>query len=212
MPSVLWGGLAGFLAFAAATLLHLIRAQRRKQSTFDDSPVFVGREALEADTAELVTIAVSARESAERARIAAETAVAEHAAAEAEREAAWQAHTDAVQRLTATTTATGSFPVITPGGADQAEVTRAARSAYRRGEITVDELQAVWHRVGGLDPEWARRAHQLAVVRAAGAAAWRRYELASLAERSARQAADIALVAARALAEEAAQAAAEAGQ
>ncbi|MBB5869722.1 hypothetical protein F4553_003101 [Allocatelliglobosispora scoriae] len=208
---ILWGFLAIFTALGILALIRMIRVQRRRQSSFDDRPVIRDEDDVVIDPDGLEAIAANAVVAAQRAAIVAAEALAEHAEAEALRDAVWQEHGIAARALETATTATGSFPVISSvSGTDQKEISRAARAAYRRGEISVDELQAVWQRVGGWDPVWAQRAHELAKLRADGAETWRRYELAALAERAARMRADVAVIAARALADEAAEAAREA--
>lgn len=208
----LWGGLALFVVFAATALAWLIRAQRRRERVFHDGPVLRELGEPAGTPAELARIAAAALAAADRAASAAQEADLAQAAAEADRDEAWAAHGVAVRRLADTTAATGTFPVVSGavGTQEQREVSRAARAAYRRGEISVDELQAVWQRIGGYDPVWAGRARELARLRADAAAAWRRYELAARVERGAWQRAEVARVAARALAEEAATAAEEA--
>ena len=86
------------------------------------------------------------------------------------------------------------------------EVGRAALAAYRRGELSQDQMLRVWRWSSGWDPEQERREHQLAELRAAQREAYLRYRAASAAERVAASQADIAEVAARALADEVAAA------
>jgi hypothetical protein len=95
------------------------------------------------------------------------------------------------------------------GGADPdglRDVQRAALAAYRRGDLDTEQLRAVYAKVSGGDG--AREQHERDVHRrlAAEREAHRRFAAAATAERRAYEAADIAVVAAHALAEEAATA------
>jgi hypothetical protein len=86
------------------------------------------------------------------------------------------------------------------------DVQRAALAAYRRGDLNTEQLRAVYAKVSGGDG--AREQHEREVQRrlAAEREAHRRYAAAAATERRAYEAADIAVVAAQALAEEAATA------
>ena len=91
------------------------------------------------------------------------------------------------------------------------EVSRAALDAYRRGDISVDEMQHVWRKATGQDEETERRQKEAKARRASEKQALLAYQNAATAERRAQEEAEVAAVAAHALAEEAAEAAAEAG-
>ena len=93
---------------------------------------------------------------------------------------------------------------------EQTAVSRAARDAYRRGELTEEQLRAVWEKVDGWGQAVQAKTSEISRLRVEVADAWRRYQLASTAVRMARQRAEIAQVAARALKEEAADAARDA--
>jgi hypothetical protein len=99
-----------------------------------------------------------------------------------------------------------------PAGVDaeRQEVARAALAAYRRGDISVEQLRAVYRQFSGWDGGQERREHELVRRRAAEREAHRRYHAAAVAERAAYADADVAVVAAQALAEEAAESAEEA--
>ncbi|GAB3158570.1 hypothetical protein GCM10027290_62010 [Micromonospora sonneratiae] len=96
-------------------------------------------------------------------------------------------------------------------GAEQERVvTRAALSAYRRGDISVREMREVWQRIGQLDPLQQEREKTADRCRVLRAAARRVHDQATAAVRRADQAAQVAEVAAQALVDEAAIAAVEA--
>jgi hypothetical protein len=97
-----------------------------------------------------------------------------------------------------------------PDGDRQREVTRAALSAYRRGELSVDELRDVWRRAGDWDPEREERDRRAARLRAEELAARRAYERAALVARQATEALWAAETTSRAMSGEAIAAAAEA--
>ncbi|HET6213979.1 MAG TPA: hypothetical protein VFE14_14035, partial [Micromonosporaceae bacterium] len=90
------------------------------------------------------------------------------------------------------------------------EVSRAALAAYRRGDLSVDQLREVFRRTGGWDPVLEQREREVASLRAEAHRAHRAYDAAVAAERAAASATGIADVAAHALAEEATDAAADA--
>ena len=89
-------------------------------------------------------------------------------------------------------------------------MSRAALSAYRRGDISVRELREVWRRTADWDPAQEERERISRPVRIEQAAARRVYDRAAAEARRAERAARVAEVAAQALVDEAAQAAAEA--
>jgi hypothetical protein len=153
-----------------------------------------------------------------RARQAAAQLVAARervAAAEHARAAAWRAleeveaaHDEAARRLRE------RDPPTTAGSAGRAgrpEVTRAALAAYRRGDLTGEQLWRVWRWGSGWDPERDRCERELYRLRAARREAHLRYRAAAGEERAAQAEAEVAEVQARALAEEAVTAAAQAG-
>jgi hypothetical protein len=94
--------------------------------------------------------------------------------------------------------------------AERREVARAALAAYRRGDLTVEQLRAVYRRCAGWDGGQERHEHEVVRRRAAEREAHRRYYAAALAERVAYAEADVAVVAAQALADEAVESAEEA--
>lgn len=89
------------------------------------------------------------------------------------------------------------------------QVAGAALAAYRRGDLSSEQLWRVWRWGNGWDPEQERREHELVALRAAWREARLRYQAAAEAERAAVRAAEVAWAQARALAEEAALAEAE---
>jgi hypothetical protein len=120
------------------------------------------------------------------------------AEAEAAREAAWHAQEaagvawkEAEYGRPAPEPATVDLELVAAGdveGADgdrQREVSRAALSAYRRGELSVDELREVFRRAGDWDPEQEGREQRTDRLRAEDLAARRDYERAALVARRA---------------------------
>jgi hypothetical protein len=91
------------------------------------------------------------------------------------------------------------------------EVTHAALAAYRRGDLTKEQLWRVWQWGSGWDPEVDRCERELYRLRADRRAAHQRYQAAASHERDVLAVADVAEVQARALAEEVATASEEAG-
>jgi hypothetical protein len=93
---------------------------------------------------------------------------------------------------------------------EKGEVARAALAAFKRGDLTVDELGAVFRQASGWDPMQELQAREVELRRTAETRARRLYQAAAAAERAAMRAADVATVAAHALAEEAIEMAEEA--
>lgn len=169
-----------------------------------------GRRVSKNERHELEELAGSALDRAQQAAF--DTAEAEQALAQAEseREQAWQAHTDANRALEKANSELGTVPIDPMPSWEQTAVSRAARDAYRRGELTEAQLRAVWEKVDGWGQAVQAKTSQISRLRVEVADAWRRYQLASTAVRMARQRAEIAQVAARALKDEAADAARDA--
>jgi len=190
-------------------------------------------ERLRAEAEELRAIAAAADMAARRAVAAAAEARARYQHIQQAREAAWQAiesaqHAyeaaqqafEAERRAAASaTTAEASVAADAPaadgpsafaGDDVEREVSRAAYGAYRRGDISIDQLQEVVRRASGWDAEQEQHEHRVTQLRARERAARRRYYGFAASERTARKAADVASVAAQALVDEAAEAAAEA--
>jgi hypothetical protein len=162
------------------------------------------------DAGRAAAVAVEARVAVAAAERARDEAWAAQEAAERAYEAAWRAAVDGRPG------AEGA-PTAHPGGATaeeeadrEREVSRAALSAYRRGDISVQELREVWRRTADWDPAQEERERIADRCRIDQAAARRVHDRAAAAARRADQAARVAEVAAQALVDEAAQAAAEA--
>ncbi|WP_173056342.1 hypothetical protein [Phytohabitans houttuyneae] len=151
--------------------------------------------------------------------------------AEADREEAWRAQEEAgfayqgawreaqaarTERAGQDVPATVDLELVAAGdveGADterQRDVSRAALAAYRRGELSVDELRAVWRQAGDWDPDVEERERRADHLRAEELAARRAYERAALVARQAAEALWDAEAQSRAMAGEARAAAAEA--
>jgi hypothetical protein len=173
------------------------------------------RERLTEEARELEEIAAEVLEAARTAVLKAERTAAELVAAEHERDAAWQAHLDAARQLEEASEALqGAAPEQEPEPAvsDETlrEISRAARAAYKRGDLTMEQLRAVWQQVDGWDQARQDRAHELSRLRAEDAEASRLFHVAASRERTARRAAEVARVSSHALTQEAADAAYEA--
>ncbi|BCB81769.1 hypothetical protein GCM10022251_14980 [Phytohabitans flavus] len=97
-----------------------------------------------------------------------------------------------------------------PDGDRQRDVSRAALSAYRRGELSVEELREVWRRAGDWAPEQEERERRADHLRAEELAARRDYERAAMFARQAAEALWVAETQSRAMAAEAMAAATEA--
>jgi len=165
------------------------------------------------DVAGLTAHAAAAREAAGRAAAIAGEARARASAAAGARDVAWRAQ-EVAQRVAETarqaassgwTERPGSGPV-----AAEPTVTRAALSAYRRGDLSVEQLRVVWQQAAGWTPELLERERAAQLAAAGERDARRAHDRAALVARQADRAAHVAEVAAIALADEATQAAAEA--
>jgi hypothetical protein len=182
--------------------------QRRRESP--------GRARRAAERAEWAqhAAAVTARSrdaEAEAAASRGQVALAEQARTEAWQalEQAQAAHDQAERRYTRARQRPGAGPGADPAG--QREVAGAALAAFRRGDLSREQLWRVWGWGTGWDPELAAQERALLQARAARREAHLAYRAAAGRERAAAAALEIAEVQARALAEEVATAAAEAG-
>ncbi len=204
---VMWVGLVSTVLMILLIGL-LVRLQRRQERGYSRRPTTADCARLVSEALALDEQAAARLEAAQRAATTYEQIAIDLAIAEAEREAAWQAHSDAAAAHAAASEANAGLTLeqAVPNPL-QREISSAARAAYRRGEITVEELRAVWHKVDGWDQEREDRAHELSKLRAEEAEAWRRYHAATHSENTAQRAAELAEVASRTLTEEAAEAA-----
>lgn len=207
---VLLGGLP-FTLLAVVFLGVLAREQHRRDGGRPARLTPADRERLVAEARELEEVAAEVLEAARTAVLTAERTAAEHAAAEAERDSAWQAHLAATQLLEEAAEALPPEPVETlVSDENLREVSRAARAAYKRGDLSIEQLRAVWQQVDGWDQARQDRSHELSRLRADDAEAARLFHVAASRERTARRAAEIARVSSHALTQEAADAAYEA--
>jgi hypothetical protein len=207
---VIVGGVATSLLMVVLIGL-LARAQyRREQGPVQKAPSPKDCSRLVARARALDDAATARLEAAQRAADTHDQLLRDLAAAEADREEAWFAHSEAaeVHQQAQQAEEAGEEPRISD--VEQKEISAAARAAYRRGEISVDELKAVWQRVGRWDDSQEDRSHLLSRLRAEEAEAWRRYHAAGFAERTAQRAMELAEAAARALTDDAAEAARQA--
>lgn len=159
-----------------------------------------------------VAVADRAQQSADRVA----AAQADLLRAEQERADAWQeleqataAHDEAARRYEEARQRSGEARPSEPSG--QQEVTQAAFAAYRRGDLSQEQLWRVWSWGSGWGPELAERERELLALRAALREARVRYRAAAGRERTAAAEVEVADVEARALAEEVATATEEAG-
>lgn len=205
----LWGGLVAAALLAIAALALLTMSGRPD----DDRPAPV-RPAdcprLLAEAKELEELASAAFSKALEAADAAARAAIELENAESLRDEAGRLQEEAARALESAVLEPREDPPLRGDLPAQREASRAAMAAYRRGAISVEQLHALWQRLDGWDVAQEEQAHELTRLRAEDSEARRRYDAAALAERNARQANEIAQVAARALTEEAADAAREA--
>jgi hypothetical protein len=170
------------------------------------------REAERAEwAAHAAVVAQRSTEAASRAAAARERVDA----AEQARTEAWQAleqaqraHDEAERAFRAASRRGAERPVDQDG---QRAVANAALAAYRRGDLSQDQLLRVWRWGSGWDPEVEQRERALLQARAAWREANGRYRAAASVERAATEQAALAEAEARALAEEADLAEAQAG-
>ncbi|GAA1375256.1 hypothetical protein [Catellatospora chokoriensis] len=207
---VLLGGLP-FTLLAVLFLGLLAQAQSRRDGVRPGRLSAAERAKLTAEARELEEVAAEVLEAARTAVLLAERTAAELAAAEAERDAAWQSHLAAAQALEEAAEALPPEPVeATVSAENLREVSRAARAAYKRGDLSMEQLRAVWQQVDGWDQSRQDRSHGLSRLRAEDAEAARLYHVAASRARHARRAAEVARVSSHALTQEAADAAYEA--
>lgn len=202
------------LAVAGAALFGLAALARRQNAVQragpqrpKPTPDDCARLRIEAG--ELTAVARSAAAKLSGAVAAAETATTRLAEAQRAREVAGRAYDEAQRAYESAAAAPQVVPRTSDDDLDR-EVSRAALAAYRRGDLSVDQLREVFRRTGGWDAAQEQRDREVATLRAEAYRAHRAYDAAGNAERLAVKAATIAQVAAEALAEEAAIAADEA--
>lgn len=194
------------LGVAAALLLLVAAAawwQRRREAPSRAERAEWARHA--------AAVAEQARQAADLAAAArARAATAEHAAAAAWRalDQAQSAHAEAVRRHRDAVRRRGEQ---SPDQSGQRDLGHAAFGAYRRGEISQEELLRVWRWGSGWDPELEECERALRQARAGWREAHLRYRVAAGRERFTIAEAEVAGVQERALAEEAAAAAEAAG-
>jgi hypothetical protein len=154
-------------------------------------------------------VAIEAHERLAEAERAREDAWAAQEAAGTAYQIAWQ-EAEAGRAAAAERSGAGALDLDDTEGDRQRDVSRAALSAYKRGDISVDELREVWRRAGDWDPEVEELDRRAYRCRLEERAARRAYERAALVARQAAQAARVADVAAQAMTDEAVEVAAEA--
>ena len=207
----IWAGLGVFCVVVLVLFGLLARAQRRREDRLHGLGSVRRPADLAREVHELEMVAADTMAAAEQALVTLEQAEADLVHAEADRELAWQAHTAAVKALEQVTAELEAMPAKTVlPNADQRDVSRAARDAYRRGELTLEQLRTVWLQVDGWGQSIEDKTHEVSRLRAEAAEAYRVYHMASHAERAARKAVEVAQVAVRALRQEATHAARDA--
>jgi hypothetical protein len=144
------------------------------------------------------------------ARAATVAAQAKHTSAEAANvlDTAERAYEEA-RRARAESRGGAPEPGPTAGPESEREAARAALDAFRRGEITAEELRRVWFGANGRDAHPDEADHQVNEFETAEIRARHQYHVALAQARVARQAEYVADTAVRALGAEAAAAAAE---
>jgi hypothetical protein len=161
--------------------------------------------AIQTEAGRAAAIATEARQVLEAAQRERDEAWAAQEAAEQDYDRAWQA-------VFAGREAEGGAPA--PDSTDAVErdraVSRAALAAYRRGDISVQELREVFRRTGDWDPFQEQRERVLEHGRMRQAAARRAYDRAAAVVRRAEQEAWTAESTARELLDEVAESVAEA--
>jgi hypothetical protein len=170
-------------------------------------------DAIVAQADELAAHAEHATRRAETAAAAVETvreryaeAERRRAAIEADYDAAQARYAEALHALRA-----GRREPPTPDQRSRAhEVSSAALAAYRRGELSVDELRAVFARAGDWDPEQEAREREAERLAAHVGSVRRAYDIAVADVRLAGERLHVAEVAAEATTQEAVDAAVEA--
>jgi len=206
--SLLIGWLALFGASLALFLLVALLAWWVRR------PRLLGRRRRDRERQEWAAHAAVVAERSAQAAARAATARERAAAAERERAEAWRALEEAQQAYEAAESGyqeAARARQARPDPAGQREVATAALAAYRRGDLSQDELLRVWRWGSGWDPHLEERERAVRQGRAARREAHLRYLAAASAERSAIQQAELAEAEARVLAEEAAYAAEQAG-
>jgi hypothetical protein len=207
----LWGGLIAVIVLLLAVLALLIAKEHREPPGSKVGPADCL--ALLAEARELDEVASAAFAKALAAADLAARCAADRDAAQANLELASATQDETALALEAAARSLAAAPVrvsSTSGGGESREASHAAMAAYRRGAISVEQLHALWQQIDGWDKRHEDEAHTMTRLRAQDTEARRRYDAAALAERTARQADEVAQVASRALTQEAADAAREA--
>lgn len=215
----LWLALMGFtvLFIALAALLSRWQWGRLNRADFraagNDIPALTPgeRARLRTEASDLIRQAAATAAAAKRAEFAVTETKAIREVAQQARETAWAAFDSAQQAYEEALRAAHDVPEVPEDDEDEKRaVSRAALAAFRRGDITIDDLNAAFRQASGWDPLQELQAREVELRRSAESQARKAYQAATAAERSAVQAADVAVVAAHALAEEAIEVAQEA--
>ena len=167
---------------------------------------------LRAQCEQLKEVAAAAAETAAQAALDAETARADFVTAQRTADDARHAVEAVVAEAAdvAAQVATLEQAGTVTNEALQAETTHAAFAAYRRGDITSEQLREVFSRAGGWTPEHDRLSRRSTELRQAETEALRTRDAAVAAENAAGERAHVAAITARARDDEARTAAADA--
>jgi hypothetical protein len=221
---VMVGALVALGLTGLAVLVDRPRAVREQPPPAEVAELTGHAEAVRVDAARAVAEATTARDRVTGAETRRDEAWAAQEAAERAYDRAWAA---ALAGRTAGTTDPPAGDDRSPAGTTTPEpdpgpdvddrsaerdraVSRAALAAYKRGDISADQLREVWRRTTGWDPEQEERERLADRARIELAAARRAYDRAAAEVRRVTEAARVAEVAAEALLDEVAESAAEA--
>ncbi|MFV2020442.1 hypothetical protein [Micromonospora sp. LOL_023] len=206
----IWGLLLASCFVLLALLALAALSVRSSQDHLDSGVPGADADELEAEAEAIAAAAADARTAADLARDRA-------AAADQARDAAWQrqetagrAYHRAVRVARRSRPAPAPAPVLP--AQHERDVSRAALTAYRRGDLTVQQLREVWRRAGDPNPKHDEVDRAVDQHRMRDRAARREYDAFAAVARRAGETARIAETAAEALAQEAAAAGVDAAE
>jgi hypothetical protein len=202
-----WGALMAFTILFVVLAALLTRWSRRRRDRAEqraDMAEFEQRQLspaqrarMRADAGELLRQAAVTAAAAKQAVNVVATARVRSEEAQRAREMAWVAFDEAQRAFEEALEHAGKQV----GEQGDRQVEEAALAAFKRGDISVDELGAIFKQASGWDPMQELQAREVELRRTAESRARRLYQAAAAAERKAVTAADVAAVSAQALAE-----------
>jgi hypothetical protein len=157
---------------------------------------------LRADCEKLREIAEAAAAKAALAATEAEVAHTEYVAAQRTADEARRVHDNVAREAAHVNTQLAGLERVAPDSGLQAETSHAAFAAYRRGDISAEQLREVFRRAEGWTPEHDRLSRRATELRAEEADTLRARDAAVAAEDAAAEQARITAVSARALDDE----------